>query len=44
MKGFNNFIENAELQDVPLIGGKYTLYRNNGTTKSRIGRVLISPD
>jgi len=39
---FNNFIESVELLNVPLIRGRYTWYRDNVTTKSRIDRVLIS--
>ena len=42
VKGFNNFIESVELLDVPLIGGRYTWYKDNGTIKSRIYRILIS--
>ena len=41
---FNDFIESAELLDVPLIGGKYTWYRDNGSAKSRIDRILISSE
>ena len=42
VQGFNKFIESMELIDVPLIGGKYTWYKENGTAKSRIDRVLVS--
>jgi len=42
MQGFNNFIESMELVDVPLIGRKYTWYKENGKAKSRIDRVLVS--
>jgi len=42
MKGFNDFIENLELFDVLLIGGKYTWYKPNGKAKSRIDMILIS--
>jgi len=44
VEGFNNFIETTDLLDVLLIGGKYTWYRDNGMAKSRIDRVLISPE
>ena len=42
VEGFNNFIDTSELIDVPLIVEKYTWYRDNGTTKSRIDRIMIS--
>jgi len=42
VQGFNSFIKSAELLDVPLIGGRYTWYKDNDTTKSRIDRILIS--
>ena len=42
VQGFNNFIESMELLDVPLIGAKYTWYKENGSAKSRIDRILVS--
>jgi len=41
IKGFNAFIEEAELTDIPLTGRKFTWYKPNGLVKSRIGRVLV---
>ncbi|XP_068486295.1 uncharacterized protein [Phaseolus vulgaris] len=40
--GFNEFIEKAELLDIPMVGRKFTWYKPNGTVKSRIDRVLVS--
>ncbi|XP_068497930.1 uncharacterized protein [Phaseolus vulgaris] len=42
LQGFNNFIDNMELVDIPCIGRKYTWYRPNGKAKSRLDRFLIS--
>jgi len=42
--GFNNFIESNFLVELPLVGKKYTWYRANGTTKSRLDRVLVSEE
>jgi len=42
LQGFNNFIDNMELVDIPCIGRKYTWYRPNGKAKSRLGRFLVS--
>ena len=42
MKEFNEFIENMELFDIPMIGRRYTWYRTNGEAKSRLDRTLMS--
>jgi len=42
IRGFNDFIENSELVDVPMVGRKFTWYKPNGSVKSRIDRVLVS--
>jgi len=42
--GFNNFIEKAELVDIPMTGRKLTWYKPNGLVKSRIDRVLMSKE
>ena len=42
MQGFNNFIDELELLDIPCIGRKFTWYRPNGKTKSRLDRVLTT--
>ena len=39
---FNNFIEQAELMDIPMVGRRYTWHKPNGTVKSRIDRILVS--
>jgi len=44
IRGFNEFIEKAELLDIPMIGRKFTWYKPNGMTKSRIDRVLVSKE
>lgn len=41
---FNEFINNMELVETPFIGRNFTWYRPNGTTMSRLDRVLVSPD
>jgi len=40
--GFHMFIENNGLLDIPCVGKKYTWYKANGTTKSRLDRFLVS--
>lgn len=42
MKEFNNFIEDMEVDDLPLVGLKYTWFRSNGVAKDRLDRCLIS--
>jgi len=42
--GFNAFIEETELVDIPLTGRKFTWYKPNGLVKSRIDRVLVSKE
>lgn len=39
---FNQFIENMDLSDIPLLGRKYTWYRSNGIVMSRLDRFLLS--
>jgi len=41
-RGFNSFMENSELFDIPMIGIKFTWYTANETIKSRIDRILVS--
>jgi len=41
IKGFNDFIERAELVDIPLVGRKFTWFKPNGLVKSIIDRVLV---
>lgn len=45
MAEFNDFINERELVDLPLVGGDYTWFRNNDSHQcSRIDRFLISVD
>nr|KYP35045.1 hypothetical protein KK1_043940 [Cajanus cajan] len=39
---YNQFIEDVELIDLPLGGSKYTWFRPNGITATRIDRFLVS--
>jgi hypothetical protein len=39
-----DFVADMELVDLPLLGRRFTWYHPNGTTMSRIDRVLVSPD
>lgn len=42
IRGFNAFIGKTELEDILLVGRKFTWYKPNGSIKSRIDRVLVS--
>jgi len=42
IKGFNKFIENLDMEDIPIVGIKYTWYMANGYAKSRLDRVLVT--
>lgn len=42
MSRFNEFIERCALRDIPVVGRKFTWYRPNWTTSSRLNRVLVS--
>ncbi|GKV37932.1 hypothetical protein SLEP1_g45894 [Rubroshorea leprosula] len=44
MEEFDDFIHNAGLIDLPLVGRKYTWYNSNGQYMSRIDRFLISEE
>jgi len=39
---FNEFIENSELMDISMVGRKFTWSKPNGSTKSKIDRILVS--
>jgi hypothetical protein len=41
---FNGFLRDVELDDLNLLGCRYTWYHSNGITMSRIGRVLVSDE
>ena len=42
--GFNNFIVRNFLVEIPIVGKKYTSFKTNGSTKSRLDRVLVSEE
>lgn len=42
MEEFQDFINKAALCDLPLIGRKYTWYKENGRAMSRIDRIVVS--
>jgi len=44
MKEFNGFIETNLLMDLPIVGKKFTWFKSNGTTKSRIDRALVTEE
>jgi len=44
IKGFNEFIESNMLLDLPIVGKKFTWFKSNGTTRSRIDRVLVTEE
>jgi len=44
MRQFNSFIVNVDLIDIPMTGRKLTWSRVNGTTKSRLDRILVSQE
>ncbi|MCH80895.1 LINE-1 reverse transcriptase like, partial [Trifolium medium] len=41
---FQNFMEDLELVDLPLLGRRFTWYHANGRAMSRIDRILISDE
>ena len=41
---FNKWIEELEVEEVPWVGKKFTWFRPNGTAKSKLDRVLVSPE
>jgi len=42
VRRFNDFIENSELVDIPMVGRKYTQYKPNGLIKIKIDQILVS--
>lgn len=44
MEAFNKFIGDMEVEDIPMVGRKFTWYRVNDHSKSRLDRVLVSSD
>ena len=41
---FNEFIERCDLRDIPEVGRKFTWYRPNGKSRSRLDKVLVSDE
>lgn len=41
---FKNRVNSLDLVDPPLLGRKFTWYRTNGSTSSRLDRFLLSED
>ena len=44
INGFNRFIDDNLLLDIPLVGKKFTWFNSNGLAKSRLDRVLVSEE
>ena len=44
MEGFNNFIETNGWVDISCVGKKFTWFKANGTTNSRLDRFLVSEE
>jgi len=41
---FNQFIQELELVDIPMIGRRFTWYNSQGNVRSRLDRMLVSLD
>ena len=44
MEDFNEWIEDLQVEDVPSVGRKFTWYKPNVTTKSRLDRFIVSAE
>jgi len=44
MKEFNDWIAVMDIEDVPCVGRKYTWYRPNRLAKSRLDKIMVSPE
>lgn len=44
MEVFNNFIHEWEVEDIPMIGRRYTWYISSSRSKSKLFRFLVSYD
>ncbi|MCI23116.1 transposon TX1 putative protein, partial [Trifolium medium] len=44
MRDFGGFIDESELDDLPLLGRRFTWYHANGVAMSRIDRILVSTE
>ncbi|GKV30583.1 hypothetical protein SLEP1_g39383 [Rubroshorea leprosula] len=42
MRGFNDFILGVGLEEIPMVGRKFTWYKPDGTTMSKLDRFLFS--
>ena len=41
---FNNFLNVIQVLDLPLLGRKFTWFRPNGQSMSRMDEVMVSPE
>jgi len=41
---FSEFIDRCMLKDIPVVGRKFTWYKPNGMTRSKLDRVLVSDE
>lgn len=39
---FNDFLREMEIEDIPLVDRKFTWFRPNGRTRSRIDQILVT--
>jgi len=44
IKEFNEWIKDLEVEEVPWVGRKFTWFRLNGSAKSKLDRILVSPE
>jgi len=44
IRGFNDFIGRNLMDDLPIVGKKYTWYKADGSAKNRLDRVLVSEE
>ncbi|GKV15742.1 hypothetical protein SLEP1_g26499 [Rubroshorea leprosula] len=44
MRGFNDFILDASLEEIPMVGRKFTWYKSDGTAMSKLDRFLFSTE
>lgn len=42
MEDFNNFMENMNLIDLPCMGNRFTWFIGNGTSMSRLDRIMLT--
>ena len=44
MVRFNDFIDTCDMKVIPVVGRKFTWYRLNGTSKSRLDSILVTDE